>query len=148
MNTSPVRYSQFLSVILVFWAATLAGCGGSGAPLPTVGETLPVSGYVALNGRPLPGGMVVLRPDKSKGNDSTLTPSAEVQADGRYTIKSIDKPGAPPGWYKVTVVNIPSPGSGQAVVIPQRYASEADTPLAIEVVPNAGEGAYDIKLTK
>ena len=139
---------RLFPVILVVGMTALAGCGGGAAPVPTVGAVLPVSGHVTLGGKPLPGGSVILRPDKGKGNDSTLTPSGDIQPDGSYTIKTIDKTGAPPGWYKVTVTGgLPLPGA-QTVSVPQRYASEADTPLAVEVVENAPAGAYDFKLTK
>ncbi|OWK47386.1 hypothetical protein FRUB_01085 [Fimbriiglobus ruber] len=77
-----------------------------------------------------------------------MAPTGNIQSDGSYTIKTMDKTGAPLGWYKVTVSGgLPLPGA-QPVSIPQRYSSEAETPLAVEVVENAAAGVYDFKLTK
>jgi hypothetical protein len=125
-------------------AVAAAGCGG---PLH------PVEGQVLLNGKPLQGktGAVVLRPDASKGNDSTAAPFGQLKPDGSYSVATDGKPGAPPGWYKVILmVTDPAdnPNEEPRRVLHRRYETEADTPLAIEVVASPGPGSYDLQLSR
>ena len=68
------------------------------------GDTfLPVSGRVLLNGRLLNVGTVSFRPDASKGNKSMHVPNGTIDAEGNYELITINKKGAPTGWYKVVV---------------------------------------------
>src|SRR5687767_13348261 len=73
----------------------VAGCDGGGLP--------PVKGKVTVDGAALTSGSVRFVPDTTKGNKATTEPAGEIGSDGTYTLHTNGKPGAPAGWYKVTV---------------------------------------------
>src|SRR5262245_64337673 len=113
---------------------------------------LPVSGKVTADGKPITVGSVTFRPDASKGNKTMHHPTGNIEADGTYTLYTISKPGAPPGWYRVMVFadGNPNPRPG---VEPQwlhnvKYTTEGSTDLSFEVVEKAQPGAYDLKLSR
>jgi hypothetical protein len=134
-------------------ALVAAGCGSGG-----VGNTAPVSGSVTLDGQPLSAGLVSFNPDSSKGNSSQFVPVAQVDSDGRYTLTTEGKEGAPPGWYKATVTpGMPrmDPGADPSktpmpkmITLNPKYGDAAKTPFSIEVIANAPAGHYDLKLSK
>jgi hypothetical protein len=138
----------FLPAILTF------GCGDSSG----VGTTYPVSGEVTLDGNTLTvkNGTVVFYPDAAKGNTSTFEPTGAIDKNGRYTLNTKGKKGAPPGWYKVVVTGVAGspqhardPHQGRPVArsgVPTRYGQAKTSDLSVEVVEKAGEGAYDLKL--
>src|SRR4051794_8076203 len=92
----------------------ITGCGDG------VGTRYPVEGQVLVDGAPLAGmsGQVTFEPDQTKGNKTPVSPSGEIDKDGRYKLSSKGKPGAPAGWYKVAVSPVP-PGTGDREVIVQ-----------------------------
>jgi hypothetical protein len=73
---------------------------------------VPIEGTVLVDGKPLVGmtGAVTFIPDKSRGNDSSFRAVGLIDKEGRYTLFTKGKPGAPPGRYKVIVSAVP-PGS-------------------------------------
>jgi hypothetical protein len=138
-------------VAWVVLACVLTGCHPSGPPL------LPVSGKVMKGGQPLSGGAVSFVPDASKGNSYHEAPVGMIQSDGTYQLTTNGKPGAPPGWYKVTISTMTPPGpgdtapmqmSGNAPRLNTKYSSPTLTDLTAEVTDNPGRGAYDFNLAK
>lgn len=143
---------------LVYLAALVAlgpvsGCGQKLPPLA------PVSGKVTVDGQPLTAGQVTLIPDviisKQETKIETQTPGVsigQIDSTGAYKIVTNGKPGAPPGKYKVTVTPpmIPSSDSKSAPAggFNRKYSKARETPLRIEVVPDAPPGKYDLKLSK
>jgi hypothetical protein len=126
-------------------ALAAGGCGGDGV------HRFPVEGVVLIDGKPLRGmkGAVLFLPDKSRGNESPLRGEGEIDPEGRYVLFTQGKPGAPPGHYKIVVSAVP-PGAerdASKLAVHPRYVSEADTPLHVEVVSEAGSGHYDLQLT-
>jgi hypothetical protein len=143
-----------LSAAFAFLLAFVGvGCGDSSG----VGRTLPVRGTVTLDGQPLTAAttVVLFKPDAAKGNQSLFEPVGTVDGQGRYTLFTRGKRGAPPGWYKVIVTATdgrvsaatkdrhPAPGS----LLPALYGHEKTTPFTVEVVEDAAPQAYDLKLT-
>jgi len=125
----------------------VAGCGDKSG----IDKVVPVSGKVSCDGAPLPSGMIQFHPDASKGNSSTYVPFGPI-TDGAYTLQTTGKenatkPGAPPGWYKVTInTRMPPMGTTapkQMVETDPLYESEKTTPLKVEVVESPGAGQYD-----
>jgi hypothetical protein len=122
----------------------LPGCGGL--------KLVPVSGKVTQPGQPLTGAAVSFVPDASRGNNARVSCMGRIGADGRYELtttgvtKSETGKGAPPGWYKVTLLTT-LPGAPEIAVNP-RYTDPALTPLSVEVVANPEPGRYDLKLDK
>ncbi len=144
----------------MFTVVAYAGCSQP----DVIGPTVPVSGKVTIDGRPLPSGMVNYTPDEQKGNKGKALGIGPID-NGDYTLKATSatgsKPGLPEGWYKVTVTSGapptqvakdaaggkggPMPGAG--VPIASKYASAQTTPLVIEVKKGAPAGTYDLKVT-
>lgn len=61
-----------------------------------------VSGVVYYRGQPLRGGTIVFVPDADQGNTGSLA-SGEIKADGSYSLRTGEEPGACVGPHKVTV---------------------------------------------
>lgn len=131
--------------LLAVVALSLAcGCGDS------VGPCHAVEGGVRVDGKPLRGmtGFVTFLPDKARGNNTPFSPRGELDREGRYTLSTKGKPGAPPGWYKVVLTAMP-PGAERdnaRLAINLRYTVEKTTPLTREVVADPAPGAYDLDL--
>jgi len=68
-----------------------AGCGPEGPPRGAV------KGRVTFGGDPITGAMVVFE-------DAGLAPSANLDADGRFELRTSEGPGLPVGTYKVAVM--------------------------------------------
>ncbi len=84
-----------LMLVVSLSGATLVGCG-SGAP--TV-NTVPVSGTVTLDGKPLGEAVVKFYDVEGKNNPSAGT----TDASGNFSLGFATYKGATPGRYKVTV---------------------------------------------
>lgn len=126
----------------------LAGCG-LGPRL------LPVSGKVLLGATPLTSGVVSFTPDEAKGNKFRGGPIGTIQSEGTYQMTTNGKPGAPAGWYKVTVsTKMPPSASDTAPMkmptsgprLSPKYMSAATTDLEVEVTENPQPGAYDLRV--
>src|SRR5579875_157327 len=74
---------------VVVAALTVLGCGHDEA-------LTPVRGRVFFRGQPLPVGTIVFTPDAEPGGHGPLA-IGEIGPDGRYSLRSGDKPGAGPG---------------------------------------------------
>jgi hypothetical protein len=155
LSARPYRHRlPSLATLLLAWLAF--GCGDSAG----VGKTFPVVGRITINEEPLTAKstVVLFKPDASKGNTSTFESIGTVDENGDYTLLTIGKKGAPPGWYKVVVTATESspvhPNSPQGhhpvaqSLVPAKYGQEKTSDLSIEVVENPLPGAYDLKLTK
>lgn len=142
-------------VVATMLCVLLSGCGDDG-----IGTIYPVEGRVLQNAEPIKvrSGFVVLKPDTARGNTTSFEPAGTIDADGRYTIYTKQRSGAPPGWYKVVLtasgesVN-PPPGQSSTrpvpkSLLPASYGKEESTPLSIEVVASPSEGAYDLEITQ
>lgn len=120
-----------------------AGCGSRTGKLHTV------TGKVTLpDGTPVTQGVVTYAADKSRGNQSTFTASGKINSDGTYTLLTNDKDGAPPGWYKVTVVTNYPGGDPPRITLNRKYADPKRSDLAREVVADPAPGAYDLRVSK
>jgi hypothetical protein len=133
------------TTIVLLLALGACGCGDN---IPRA----PVEGTVLIDGAPLRGmtGAVTFVPNASRGNDSPLRATGTIDTDGRYTLFTSGKPGAPPGHYTVLVTAVP-PGAARdesKLAIPARYGGERTTPLEMEVVSEPSPGRYDLKLTR
>lgn len=133
---------------LVIILPLLSGCGGD-----EIGRTVPVTGKVLVGDAPLTKGTVAFWPDESKGNQSKFEAVGEIGTDGNFTLYTRGKPGAPTGWYKVTVVasSEPDPNAPYAppkLVVNPNFVTKEKTSLKAEVVENPAPDAYTFKLPK
>jgi hypothetical protein len=118
-------------------------CGSLLAALAVLGcgqneQQTPVGGRVFFHGQPLPGGTIVFTPDAERGGHGPLA-CGEIDAEGRYTLHTGDKPGAVPGWHRVTIAP-PSPvvAPGQtaappAIKLPRKYSDPEQSGLLRQV---------------
>jgi hypothetical protein len=127
----------------------LIGPGGT----PTKFNTVPVSGRVLLDSQPLTEGVVIFHADTAKGNETQAIPKGDIDAKGRYALRTGNSRGAPPGWYRVTVFS-QKPGeinrgvNGPKPLYNEQYERDDRTPLHIEVKAGAAQDAYTLHLTK
>ncbi|MCI0680828.1 MAG: hypothetical protein L0Y71_01885 [Gemmataceae bacterium] len=112
---------------------------------------LPVSGTVTVGAKPLASGSVAFHPDEAKGNTSKKVAGGDIGADGSYKLYTDAKPGAPAGWYKVTVAaatQVDSDKADQAKsLVGAKFTDPKETPLSIEVTASPAAGAYDLKVS-
>lgn len=127
--------------------ALTAGCSG--------GPTLhPVEGTVYMDGNPVQAGerltgYVVLHADSARGNTNMEDTKGVIGADGRYTVYTRDKQGAPGGWYFVTVDlarTNPNDPYDYKPLVDQKYLDKKKSGLEFEVVPNPAKDRYDVRL--
>jgi hypothetical protein len=100
---------------------------------------MPVRGKVFYQGMPLRGGTIVFTPDPTKGGTGPLA-RAEIQADGNFVLRTGDRPGAVPGWHRITIVAVDATsapaGTGYAAprsLVPVRYRDPDLSGLSWEV---------------
>ena len=110
----------------------LVGCG------PGEPDLVPVSGQVFYRGRPLAGGTIVFTPDPDRGGRGPLA-LAEVGPDGRYALHTERRPGAVPGWHRVTVA------PPKSAALPPRYRDPGESGLRFEVQPGKAN-RHDLRL--
>ena len=125
--------------------AVLIGCGHRVTDLPPMAEA---GGTVTLDGRPLPRGIVQFVPDSSKG---TRGPSGvgDIDADGRYEIRTAGVKGAMIGWHKIRVnatEEMTETNSDPPSIIPSRYSNPNTSTLTAEVKAEMNN-VFDLKLT-
>ena len=105
---------------LMFLAALLAGCGGSGA------EVAPVSGRVTLDSAPLAGARIKFQPEASGGSPSYGTADSE----GGYVLGyKRGQPGALIGWHSVSIErggHDDSANKSKPKALPARYNTASD----------------------
>jgi hypothetical protein len=108
------------------------GCGSRPERLPAV------RGRVFYHRLPLPGGTVVFTPDPDRGGSGPLA-HADIETDGSYVLKTEDRAGAAPGWYRVTVVSLQPEPPGQPSsgpphsLLPPRYRDPELSGLSFQV---------------
>lgn len=114
----------------------LGGCRRGPAPI------IAVTGKVTFKGSAVPGGIIVFCPDRSRGHGGPIA-AGIIENDGSYVLKTEDKPGAAPGWYRVTLVSHDSsiqPASGRYAIpgslLPEKYRDPELSQLACEVQPD------------
>jgi hypothetical protein len=124
-------------------AVALASAGCAGEP-----KRVPVKGKLMVKGKALPAGLVVFIPDADKGNASPGELRARSDEKGVYELSTDGKPGAPPGWYRVTVWAMKEPNVAKPPewLAHSRYTDPRTSGLAVEVKEDAPAGAYDFDL--
>ena len=103
------RLSRFLFAFLSL--SVTVGCSSN---TPDTPETVPVSGTVSYQGKPLPGASVIFL-DSSAASPQTGTLNTITDDSGQFELKSYFgartvKKGAVPGTYKVTILKMVPPG--------------------------------------
>jgi hypothetical protein len=123
----PRLFGGLAAAVLLFLG--VPGCGTRPDNLPAV------RGRVFYNRLPLTGGTVVFTPDPDRGGSGPLA-HADIQPDGSYVLKTEDRPGAAPGWYRITIAALqpgpPSSGPPRSL-LPPRYRDPDLSGLSCQV---------------
>jgi len=147
MPCHPVKFWIVAAVALV-----AGGCSRSSG-------LVPVTGTVTYKGQPVPGATVVFM-----GSENTRPATAVTQADGSYSLMTLDAKGAMPGSYTAIVTKTDAPSaSGEPPsmeeaakqvnrpppppkdLLPAKYSDAARSPLKFEV--KAGQkNHFDLQL--
>lgn len=141
--------TRYFAPGLICLTVVASGCDNS-----TV-ERKSVAGRVTVDGMPfVPDAdlrlLVVFSPDASKGNSNRVSCTGVLE-NGDYRVRTFaitdnnSGTGVPLGWYKVYFEN-DSSSDPREFPFPRVYASAATTPLAVEVVDEPPQGAYDFDL--
>ncbi|HEY7156989.1 MAG TPA: hypothetical protein VH575_23675 [Gemmataceae bacterium] len=142
------RPRTFPLLVAGVFLASASGCGKGD------GKLVPVQGTVKLGDAPLTTGMVIFRPDASKGNTSQHEPRGQIDAEGHYKLMTAQREGVAPGWYKVGITaSQPSTDANNPYailksLIPSIYNDPEKSRLALEVVEKPNPGAYDLTIRK
>ena len=117
-----------------------AGCGGE--------QRAGVSGKATVDGKPLNSKLITILFAPDKDNPTQKIPSAAVDENGNYTMRTGATGGVPLGKYKVHVFWDSKNAKGQPCPVHPRFLESGLTTLSIEVVANPPPGAYDLKFTR
>src|SRR5262249_33733480 len=96
---------------------------------------------------------VILYPDKARGNDNPHEPRATIDKDGNFEVFATpNRPGAPPGYYKVAIhiKESPTPDDKNPYVVPKwlindKYGDPDKSGLTLQVVEDAN-AVYELKI--
>jgi hypothetical protein len=148
-NNPPVarRRFRFWFSLSLFWFGFL--CAGCEEGTPSLA---PVTGKVFYQNQPLRRGAIVFVADADRGTNGPLA-QGNIQWDGSYNIQTGGKPGAVPGYYRVTVIAVEEvnsgyhrPTSSPRSLVPEKYRDPQLSGLSCEV--KAGqENAINFNLT-
>ena len=126
-------------VVLGSAALLMIGCRGASDAPPLV----PVNGRVLVDGKAVGQLTVVFTPDNQKGTSGPASVGATT-GDGTFTLTAPgNRPGAVPGFHRVTVACPFNPAAGSSPTgeqeattgcsLPSAYADPSLTPVRIEV---------------
>ena len=135
--------TRIIAALLGCWAAaTVTGCGEK---LPT---TVPVTGQVIWQGKPLTDGTVSFHPQQIAEELPKRTATGRLNQDGSFSLSTFRRDdGAVPGKYHVTIHSyLSEPASsnddqnpGEYIWrIPQHYGDPANSGLKADVTTNSG----------
>lgn len=138
----------------------LAGCQGSEGKIK-LPKTVPASGTVTLDGKPLEGAAVMFF---STGNSAGSDSMGSTDSAGKYSLSLVHGgSGAPPGNYKVIVSHMAGPGGkpiqrgigapppidqGAVESLPARYSNMNETSLNAVIPEGGGEFNFELKSKK
>ncbi|GAA4424622.1 hypothetical protein [Bremerella cremea] len=126
------------SLLVAATVTALTGCSQKPS------DAYPVSGTVLFKGRPLPRGILQMRPDSSRGNSGPAIMFDVVQ--GKYETTSIEQNYHRGGAYKVTIHGfdgIPQPG--KEMPLGERIFSDYSTSV---MLPNEAASEIDFEIKK
>jgi hypothetical protein len=109
-----------------------------------IGSCIPVEGKVTLGDRPLIGGTVSFIPLEGEGNRPR--PEGTIDTQGRYSLTTAGKKGAPPGKYRA-ILTTSGEDKRQETLFNPLYSHWDRSPLLITVGESLPAGTYDLKLS-
>ncbi len=94
-----MQADQYLRIRVILGLSSflfLAGCSSNGSDL------VQATGTLTVDGKPAAGASVIYFPNPA--TDATAVAAGATDQDGKYSLKSDQKPGIAPGAYKVSVI--------------------------------------------
>jgi len=147
---------RFRAWVLLIISGCIVGCGG--APAATLPETVPVTGVVTLDGKPLTAATITFIP---QGQTKGIECQGTTDEEGRYQLQQQHgTEGAPPGSYKVVISRLlrgdgtplPEAGAGAGGIavesLPPRYSDIRVSRLTAVIPQAGGEFKFDLQHTK
>ena len=123
-------------VVLSLVLPIVIGCTGSSSrPL---GKPVPVKGKVTYNGKPAPAGCIIT----FFHSERNFPASAQIAADGSYTLLFNGKPEVPMGTYQVAV----TPPAGAAAEAASPSPSDPEAYRAMMMKPGISKGDGQAKV--
>ncbi len=144
--------------LLAFGAVLVTGCGEP--PVPEI-PLVTVRGKILVEDQLVKSGTVSFRPDGKLGNKTMQQPGGIIQEDGSFELFTIDRAGAPAGWYRVLVmadnmITVDPPmspvwpdypeGFLPKALVHDRYLSFKKTDIKVEVKEKSQGEDYIIRL--
>ncbi len=137
-------------------SAALSGCGGSPPPVKTLPATVPTTGVVKMDGKPLSLATVVFVPSGATKGVECIGVTDEA---GKFSLQQMrGDSGAPPGEYRVVVSRMVKDGKpiqlgpdefpanvGATESLPLKYSNPSESTLAAVVPPGGGEIPIELK---
>lgn len=148
---------RFRACVLLIISGFLVGCGGAPAatPLP---ETVPVTGIITLDGKPISAAAVTFIP---QGQTKGIECQGTTDEGGRYQLQQQHgAEGAPPGNYKVVISRLlrgdgtplPEEGAGAGGIavesLSPRYSDVRVSQLTAVIPQAGGEFNFDLQSKK
>jgi hypothetical protein len=149
------RDAVVFSRLMLIFLATLPGCG-SESEGPKLPETIPFSGTVKLDGKPMAGGTIMF----TSVSPNAPYVSGQIAGDGKYLMKTSvgrqEKDGVVPGKYKVSISRFlmadgtPQDPTVPAAVpgvesLPARYSNPSMTQLEVTVSQGLSTMDFEIR---
>ncbi len=127
--------SMGIGLALILGLSVAGGCGSSEST--NLSPTVPVTGKVTWNGKPLAQGTVTFEPDGGR------EAHADIQPDGSFTLTTFTKDdGALQGTHRVAVTGS-LPGGRDRV--PLRFQNYNSSQLEVEVVDGKTDYTLDLR---
>ena len=139
--------------VALYLAILSAGCGGGGGPQgPPKQATVPATGILRYQGKPVANASVVFQ-----AIDGSVSSYGSTDAAGTFVLSTYgSQDGVPPGRYKVTVaaaaprevepgVLEDEPPGGFKSPVPTKYANPSTTDIVVEV-KEEGKNDFTIEL--
>ena len=141
---SCLRIASLLAAWIALSLLTATGCG------PGEMKTVPVEGTVTLGKTPLKTGSITFHPEGGGETTGSSLPVGTIE-NGAYKLGTGEKPGAPPGRYKVTITaTVPSDPKDEysepRSLIAEKFGDPSTTTLSADV--KEGGGPYNFEVTK
>jgi hypothetical protein len=137
------KCTQVSPLLVALGLLAVSGCSNE----PPVPPLFPCSGKVLVDGKAFStGGEVFLTPENLEpGKAPAHQSSGKIDSSGNFEISTANKPGAPEGKYRVSVVPDMTPGSSKTY-FNDKFRDPGQSTLRIEV--SASQTTHELKLTK